>query len=135
MVAPSPAPIARVRRSAVVAAALGLCLCAPAGAQLTYSLAGGNSSWPADKRAAIIAAMDAAVQTYNDNGYFPRSLTANYNASVPTAQANYSGWIDFGGMIGTRVAMHEIAHTLGAGTYSTWDDHRSGGGRAGGPHA
>ena len=63
MVAPPPAPIARVRRSAVAVAALGLCLCAPAEAQLTYSLAGGNPSWPADKRAAIIAAMDAAVQT------------------------------------------------------------------------
>ena len=122
-----PAPFTRSRWSAVAAAALGLGICAPAGAQLTYSLAGGNSSWPADKRAAIIAAMDAAVQIYNDNGYFPRSLTANYNASVPTAQASYSGWIDFGGMIGTRVAMHEISHTLGAGTYSTWDDHRSGG--------
>jgi hypothetical protein len=75
---------------------------------LTYQLAGSNASWPADKRAAIVSAMNAAVALYNANGYFPRHLTANYNAGVPTAQANYEGWIDFGGSIGTRVALHEL---------------------------
>ncbi|RZI95545.1 MAG: hypothetical protein EOP39_29550, partial [Rubrivivax sp.] len=45
---------------------------------------------------------------------------ANYNAGVPTAQASYSGWIDFGGSIGTRVALHEIAHTLGVGQHGGW---------------
>lgn len=93
--------------------------------QLTYQLSSGNGSWPADKRAAIIAAMDAAVALYNANGHFPRNLTANYNAGVPTAQASYSGWIDFGGSISTRVALHEISHTLGVGTYWNWDPKRN----------
>lgn len=96
-------------------------------AQLNWSLASGSESWPADKRAAIVAAMNEAVALYNANGYFPKTLWANYNASVPTAQASYSGWIDFGGQIGTRTALHEISHTLGVGQYSTWSTSQSGG--------
>ena len=65
--------------------------------------------------------MTAAVDLYNSNGYFPKTLWANYSPGVPTAQASYSGWIDFGGSIGTRVALHEISHTLGVGTVSQWD--------------
>src|SRR5436190_1340586 len=87
---------------------------------VTYVLAGGNETWPADKRAAIIAAMDEAVATYNANGFFDKALTANYNAGVPTAQAGYGGWIDFGGSISARVAMHEMGHTMGVGTYGAW---------------
>jgi fibronectin-binding autotransporter adhesin len=92
---------------------------------LTYQLAGSNASWPADKRAAIVSAMNAAVALYNANGHFPKHLTANYNSGVPTAQANYNGWIDFGGSISTRVALHEISHTLGVGTYWNWDNKRN----------
>ncbi|RYD24133.1 MAG: hypothetical protein EOP88_01405 [Verrucomicrobiaceae bacterium] len=87
---------------------------------LTWGLAGGNESWPADKRAAIIACMNEAVAVYNSHGHFDKHVTANYSPGVPTAQAGYSGWIDFGGSIGTRVAMHEIAHTLGVGTAGGW---------------
>jgi len=105
-----------------------LALLAPTSAMaLTYSLASGNESWPADKRAAIIAAMDEAVAIYNANGYFDKTLWANYNAGVLTAQASYSGWIDFGGSIGTRVAMHEISHTLGVGQVAAWNTDQSGG--------
>lgn len=99
----------------------------PSTPTLTYTLAGGNENWPADKRAAVVAVMDAAVATYNRYGSFNRSLTANYDAGVPTAQAGYGGWIDFGGQIGTRTALHEISHTLGVGTYGSWDSNRSGG--------
>ena len=106
---------------------LVLFLTIKASAQLTWSLAGGNENWPADKRTAIIAAMTEAVAIYNANGYFPKTLWANYNASVPTAQASYSGWIDFGGQISTRTAMHEISHTLGVGQYSTWSTRQSNG--------
>jgi autotransporter-associated beta strand protein len=97
-----------------------------ASAQLTWSLASGNESWPADKRAAIIAAMTAAVDLYNANGHFPKTLWANYSPGVPTAQASYSGWIDFGGSLGTRVALHEISHTLGVGQVAAWNTNRSG---------
>jgi autotransporter-associated beta strand protein len=93
----------------------------------TYSLAGGNENWPADKRAAVIAAMDGAVAVYNRYGSFNRHLTANYDPNVPTAQAGYGGWIDFGGMIGVRVALHEMGHTMGVGTYGSWGSNQSGG--------
>ena len=99
----------------------------PASAQLTWQLAGGNESWPAAKRTAIINAMNQAVAIFNANGYFMMNLTANYNASVPTAQASYGGWIDFGGSISTRVALHEFAHTQGTGTYWNWAPHNSSG--------
>jgi len=99
----------------------------PSTPTLTYTLADGNENWPADKRAAVVAAMDAAVATYNRYGSFNKSLTANYDAGVPTAQAGYGGWIDFGGQIGVRTALHEISHTLGVGTYGSWDSNRSGG--------
>ncbi len=88
---------------------------APVGA-LTYELAAGNENWPADIRAQIVYAMDGAVAEYNRYGTFNKHLTANYNPGVPTAQASYSGWIDFGGSINFRVALHEVSHTLGVGT-------------------
>jgi Ricin-type beta-trefoil lectin domain-like len=92
----------------------------PAGA-LTWSLAGGNENWPVDIRNQIINSMNEAVAIYNANGFFDKHVTANYNPGVPTAQAGYSGWIDFGGHRHTRVALHEICHTLGVGTYWSWN--------------
>ena len=89
---------------------------------LTYQLADGSEKWPADKRAEIVKAMDAAVAVYNANGTFDRHLTANYSPGTPTADGNYSGWINFGGQIGERVAVHEIAHTLGVGTTRQWHE-------------
>lgn len=88
----------------------------PCSAQLTWSLASNNGTWPADKRTAIVNAMTEAAALYNANGYFPKALWINYDASVPTANGSYNGTINFGGQIGTRVALHEISHTLGVGT-------------------
>jgi len=88
----------------------------PALGALRYKLAGGYENWPADIRAQIIYAMEGAVAEYNRYGTFNKVLTANYNSGVPTAQASYSGWIDFGGSRNYRVALHEISHTLGVGT-------------------
>ena len=101
----------------------------PAGA-LTYSLAGGNETWPADVRGRIINAMDGAVAQYNRYGYFNKHLTANYSPGVPTAQASYSGWIDFGSNAAYqqyRTALHETAHALGVGTTWQWGANLSGG--------
>ncbi len=89
-------------------------------AQITYSLVAGNESWPVDKRTAIIQTMDEAVDHYNKHGYFVKTLTVEYNPSVPTADANYNGRIRFGGSINTRTAIHEISHTLGVGTTTQW---------------
>ena len=83
---------------------------------LRYKLSDGNGKWPADKRKAIVDAMDAAVALYNQEGDFDKLVTANYRPGTPTADANYNGWINFGGQIGRRTALHEIAHTLGVGT-------------------
>lgn len=101
----------------------------PAGA-LTYSLAGGSENWPADVRAQIVYAMNGAVAEYNRYGTFPKHVTANYNAGVPTAQGSYSGWIDFGGNAAYRnfrTALHEISHTLGVGTVWNWSSFLSNG--------
>jgi hypothetical protein len=94
---------------------------------LTYSLVGGNENWPADIRARIVYAMDGAVATYNRYGTFRKHLTVEYNTGVPTADANYSGRIRFGGQIGYRTALHEIGHTMGVGTISAWNANLSGG--------
>ena len=69
--------------------------------------------------------MNEAVSVYNANGFFDKHVWANYNASVPTAQASYGGWIDFGGSISSRVALHEISHTLGVGQVAAWNTNRT----------
>lgn len=105
-------------------------LLVPAQGPLTYSLAGGSESWPADVRARIVYAMDGAVAQYNRYGTFRKHVTANYNPGVTTAQGNYSGWIDFGGNAAYqnyRTALHEISHTLGVGTTWQWGANLSGG--------
>lgn len=100
---------------------------APGTGPLRYQLAGGSETWPADIRAQIIYAMDGAVALYNRYGTFNKLLTANYNPGVPTAQASYSGWIDFGNQRGYRTALHEISHTLGVGTIWNWGSLLQGG--------
>jgi hypothetical protein len=94
---------------------------------LRYQLAAGWENWPADIRAQITYAMDGAVAQYNRYGTFNKVLTVNYNPGVPTAQASYSGWIDFGGSRNYRVALHEISHTLGVGTHWSWSGFLQGG--------
>jgi hypothetical protein len=64
--------------------------------------------------------MDGAVALYNRHGTFRKHVYANYNPSVPTAQANFDGWMDFGGQIGYRTALHELSHTMGIGTASNY---------------
>ncbi|MBP8606419.1 MAG: hypothetical protein KBI46_11360, partial [Phycisphaerae bacterium] len=75
----------------------------------------------------IKASVAEAVGLYNQHGSFNKHLHIYYNAGVPTAQANYDGVITFGGSRNTRVALHEMAHTLGTGTVSAWSANLSGG--------
>ncbi len=91
----------------------------PQGA-ITYQLSGGSESWPEDRKKAIVAAMDAAVAFLNLHGDFKKHVTANNSPGTPTADANYDGWINWGGTISRRVALHEISHTLGIGTHPNW---------------
>ena len=94
---------------------------------MTWQLAGGHEGWPAGMRATLVNSMNEAVAVYNAYGYFPMQCTANYSAGVPTAQAGYGGWIDFGGSTSAFTAIHEIQHSLGVGTYWAWNSHQSGG--------
>ncbi len=99
----------------------------PTGA-LTYSLNAGSESWPADARARIIYAMDGAVAEYNRYGTFNEHITVNYNPGVPTAQASFGGWLEFGPNASyqqLRTALHETGHTLGMGTTWQWDTNLS----------
>ena len=68
----------------------------------------------------ISNSMVEAVALYNTYGSFNKSLTAVYNEWVPTAQAGYGGYIEFGGSRNTRVALHEMGHTMGVGTTTAY---------------
>jgi len=87
---------------------------------LKYVLPDGHEQWPEDRKKRITDAMDAAVALYNAHGVFKKQVWANNSPGTPTADANYEGWINFGGSINARVALHEIAHTLGIGTHPNW---------------
>ena len=84
--------------------------------------------WPSDTAAsnAIAAAMNQAVATYNTYSDYTYTIPVAYNAGVPTAQASYHGWIEFGGSISSRVAIHEMSHWLGTGTTGSWSPYASG---------
>lgn len=88
--------------------------------KLSYELSNAAKTCDDKIRQRIVNAMDAAIATYNANGSFDKHLTANYSPGTPTAEGNVDGYITFGGQIGTRTAMHEIAHTLGIGTTDQW---------------
>lgn len=106
---------------------LFLCFCT-AGlvqAEMTYTFYLGGVD--AGIRSQIEAAVTEAVALYNKHGSFNKHLSIYYNAGVPTAQANFDGVITFGGSRNTRVALHEISHTLGVGTYWAWGSNLSGG--------
>lgn len=90
---------------------------------LTYGLSGGSENWPDDRRRRIVEAMDAAVAFFNEHARFKKHVTANNSPGTPTADANYDGWINWGGAISRRVALHEISHTLGVGTHPEWQAH------------
>lgn len=87
---------------------------------ISYKLSGGSDKWPDDRKKRIIAAMDASIGFLNKNANFRKELTANNSPGTPTADANIQGWINWGGSISRRVALHEIAHTLGIGTHENW---------------
>jgi hypothetical protein len=89
--------------------------------QITWKLSPGSDKWDAAKRDRIVQSMDAAVALYNELGEFDKQITAAYNPGTPTADGNYNGHINFGTQMNKRVALHEIAHTLGVGQHRNWE--------------
>jgi hypothetical protein len=83
-----------------------------------------SSNVPSDVEALITSAMDAAVARYNSwANWSSRTLTVEYNTGVATADGSLSGNIRFGSntaYMTERTALHEIAHTYGVGTSSSW---------------
>lgn len=102
---PTPAPAAAVEPYTI--------------GSLTYTLA---ADTPADKVVAIRDAMDFAVAHTNAIADFPGTVSVVYGAATPTADAGYQGQIRFGGSIGRRIALHELAHWLGSGSVAAWGD-------------
>lgn len=84
---------------------------------LSYTLA---ADIPADKLPGIRDAMDYAISHTNTLGAFTGTVNVVYGAQTPTADASYRGTIRFGGSIGRRVALHELAHWLGSGSTGAW---------------
>ncbi|MES2438828.1 MAG: hypothetical protein V4584_07170 [Verrucomicrobiota bacterium] len=87
---------------------------------ITYKLSDGSEKWPEERRNRIVAAMEESIAFLNKNGSFKKAVIANNSPGTPTADANINGWINWGGSISRRVAIHEIAHTLGIGTHENW---------------
>ncbi|MFC0019584.1 SHD1 domain-containing protein [Roseibacillus persicicus] len=86
----------------------------------TYQLSDGHENWPEDRKKRIVDAMEAAVIYMNKHGKFKKHVYANNSPGTPTADANFDGWINWGGSISRRVALHEFSHTLGVGTHPNW---------------
>ena len=97
----------------------------PATGHITYTLtrASAPTADQTDAYNQITAAMNLAVAEYNCYLSVTKALTVSYNTGVATADGSYSGAIRFGSnrtYMKQVTAQHEIAHTLGVGTYSNW---------------
>jgi hypothetical protein len=91
---------------------------------VSYSLARNANPTSAEAQAygLITTAMDKAISYYNCYTDITKALNVSYNSSVATADGNINGSIRFGGTSYMEyiTAMHEIGHTVGAGTASNW---------------
>ncbi|KAI0506365.1 hypothetical protein F5B22DRAFT_623969 [Xylaria bambusicola] len=97
-----------------------------ASAAISWSLQK-SSSPTADQAEAyklIEAAMTKAVARYARFTNAAKTIRVAYSPGVPTAEANINGDLRFGSnraYMTERTAMHEIAHTLGVGQTSRFD--------------
>ncbi|GEM_PF-2034674 len=85
--------------------------------QLTWSM---DTAVSDDIRGRITDSMDWAINHTNTLAGHSGNVSVTYNQGTPTAEAGYRWRIQFGGSIGRRVALHELAHWLGSGTYGEW---------------
>lgn len=72
----------------------------------------------------IAEAMRSAVEYWNNlTSIKGKHLSINYNAGTPTAEASYSGYMQFGANPSfqrTGTALHEMGHNIGVGQHSRW---------------
>ncbi|MEY2869653.1 MAG: hypothetical protein RIR01_2153 [Bacteroidota bacterium] len=71
----------------------------------------------------IKAAFDLATSYYNNFTSIVKHVTVNYSPGTPTADANFSGWINMGANSAYQkagTAMHEMAHTVGVGQHAKY---------------
>jgi hypothetical protein len=92
---------------------------------ITYSLQFDPASSPEAQQVANSVAVAAAF--YNQHGSFNKHWNVYHNTGIPTAEANYSGYMGYGGTRNERVVFHEAAHTFGMGTTSSYSSLISGG--------
>ncbi len=92
---------------------------------VTYTLHFDPASSPEAQQVANSVA--EAVPVINQYGSFNKHWDVYYDAGIPTAEANYNGYIGCGGTRNTRVIFHEGAHTFGMGTYWAYSGLISGG--------
>lgn len=94
-------------------------------ADITYNLNFDPASSGQTQQVANSVAVAAAF--YNQNGSFNKHWGVNYHPGIPTAEANYDGYMGYGGNRNERVVFHEAAHTFGMGTGPNYRDLISGG--------
>jgi hypothetical protein len=99
----------------------------PTAGNVTYNLAQSSNPTAQEKEyyRLIKIAMDSACYYYNLYTTFSANIYVYYNSGIPTAQASYRGSIGFGS--GTTymhvcTAMHEMAHYMGSGTTTVWQN-------------
>jgi hypothetical protein len=92
---------------------------------ITYTLQFDPASSPQAQQVANSVAVAAAF--YNQHGSFNKHWNAYYNPGIPTAEANYDGYMGFGGTRNERVVFHEASHTFGMGTTSAYANLIAGG--------
>ena len=89
----------------------------------TYQLNSSVTSAPGHHER-IKKAMESAVGYWNNlTSIQGKKLSVNYNAGTPTAEASYSGYMQFGANSSyqqTGTALHEMNHTVGVGQHSIW---------------
>ncbi|MFD2969585.1 fibronectin type III domain-containing protein [Sphingobacterium bambusae] len=77
-------------------------------------------------------AIDSAVWYANNYTSATKHVWLNYDAGVPTADANNEGWMRFGANASyqnIRTMLHEMNHTFGTGTTSWWSNQAISGGK------
>lgn len=85
-------------------------------ADVTFSLHMGASAPETE----VANSVRTAAALYNQYGSFNKHWNVYYNAGIPTAEANYDGYMGYGSQRTIRTVIHEGAHTMGMGTTSEY---------------